>query len=79
LIYVREGNYRNRGELYLEHRYGGVELQTSYASDTLKNLHTIWGRPVHIETVLDHVVTVLSYDGKRFTQNPIDSLDFSEP
>jgi len=78
LIYVREGNYRNRGELYLEHRYGGVELQTSYASDTLTNLFTIWGRPVHIETILDDEVTVLSYDGRRYTQNPIETLGVSE-
>jgi stage V sporulation protein R len=79
LIYVREGNFRNRGELYLEHRYNGVELQTSYASDTLKNLYTIWTRPVHIETVLENEVVALSYDGRRFSQNSIDSLTLEEP
>jgi stage V sporulation protein R len=78
MIYVREGNFRNRGELYLEHRYSGVELQKSYASDTLKNLYTIWTRPVHIETVLEDEAVVLSYDGRRFSQDSIDSLTLEE-
>ncbi len=53
LIAVRDGNYKNRGELFLEHTYSGVELKNNYALDTLTNLHRLWGRPVHIETVLD--------------------------
>ncbi len=63
LISVRDGNYRNRGELFLEHTFGGVELKTGYAHDTLANLYTLWGRPVHIETVLDGTRTILSFDG----------------
>ena len=27
IIYVADGNYKNRGELFLEHEYSGVELQ----------------------------------------------------
>jgi stage V sporulation protein R len=61
LIYVRDGNYKNRGELYLEHRYNGVELESNYAQDTLSALHTLWRRPVHIETVLEGKVETLSY------------------
>ena len=62
-ITVREGNYKNRGELFLEHEFNGVELQMAYARDTLTNLQRLWGRPVHIETVLGDVKTILSYDG----------------
>lgn len=62
-IYVQDGNYRNRGELYLTHRYQGVELKQDYAQDTLANLQKLWNRPVHIETVVDDKPTVLSYDG----------------
>ncbi|ADB16902.1 SpoVR family protein [Pirellula staleyi DSM 6068] len=65
IIYVKDGNYRNRGELYLEHRYSGVELDTKYAQDTLTNLHRLWKRPVHIETVTSDVVTVHSFDGRE--------------
>jgi stage V sporulation protein R len=65
LIAVRDGNYKNRGELFLEHRYNGVELQIDYAQDTLMNLHRLWTRPVYIETVLEGIKTVLSYDGSE--------------
>jgi stage V sporulation protein R len=62
-IAVRDGNYRNRGELFLEHQFTGVELQTDYARETLANLQRLWGRPVHIETVLEDAKTTLSFDG----------------
>jgi stage V sporulation protein R len=68
IIYVKDGNYKNRGELLLEHRYSGVELQTNYAQDTLTNLFKIWRRPVHIETVLENSTTVFSFDGYEQTQ-----------
>ncbi len=62
-IYVVDGNYRNRGELYLMHQYKGIELKLDYARDTLVNLQKLWGRPVHVETVIDDETTVLSFDG----------------
>ncbi|MCC7475704.1 MAG: SpoVR family protein [Pirellulales bacterium] len=64
-IAVRDANYRNRGELFLEHSYTGVELQLDYARDTLQNLHRIWNRPVHLETVLENHLTNLSFDGSE--------------
>jgi stage V sporulation protein R len=67
-ISVVDGNYKNRGELYLEHDFHGVELQLNYARDTLANLHRLWGRPVHIETALDGTSTILSYDGTQHSQ-----------
>jgi stage V sporulation protein R len=63
LIAVRDGNYKNRGELFLEHQFNGVELKNNYAVDTLANLYRLWGRPVYIETVLDGTTTILSFDG----------------
>ncbi|MFG0334144.1 MAG: SpoVR family protein [Maioricimonas sp. JB049] len=62
-IYVVDGNYRNRGEMYLKHDYAGIELKQDYARDCLTNLQKLWGRPVHIETVIDDEPAVLSYDG----------------
>ena len=62
-IAVRDGNYKNRGELYLDHTYSGVELQLDYAKDTLRNLQRLWNRPVHLETVLEESRTVISFDG----------------
>jgi stage V sporulation protein R len=65
IIAVRDGNYRNRGELFLEHKFSGVELKLSYATDTLENLQKLWGRPVHIETVFQNTTTILSFDGSE--------------
>lgn len=62
-IVVEDGNYRNRGELYLKHTYTGVELDLNYAHATLENLERLWQRPVHIHTTLDDRETVLSFDG----------------
>ncbi|RMG36225.1 MAG: SpoVR family protein [Planctomycetota bacterium] len=53
IIYVVDGNFRNRGELLLRHEFVGIELKLDYARDTLTNLEKLWRRPVHIETVVD--------------------------
>ncbi|MFQ5407272.1 MAG: SpoVR family protein [Anaerolineales bacterium] len=50
IIEVEDANYKNRGELYLVHQHEGVELDIPFAEATLKNVFTIWGRPVHVET-----------------------------
>jgi stage V sporulation protein R len=49
-IYVIDGNYKNRGELLLQHRFNGLEIQLDNAGETLKHLHALWGRPVHLQT-----------------------------
>ncbi|MFA0758548.1 MAG: hypothetical protein PVTTEEND_001741 [Candidatus Fervidibacter sp.] len=51
IIWVVDGNYRNRGELYLWHQHEGVDLRWDYAVETTKNIHALWKRPVHLETV----------------------------
>ncbi|MBV9789153.1 MAG: SpoVR family protein, partial [Chloroflexi bacterium] len=71
-IYVEDGNYGNRGELYLRHRHEGVDLRIDYARDTLKNLHKIWTRPVHLETIVDEKKRLLSFDGRDYGERRID-------
>ncbi len=80
IISVVDGNYLNRGELYLKHDFSGVELQLEDAADTLQNLQRLWSRPVHIETVLEGHSTVLSFDGKSHKTHKGDaaSLEFAE-
>jgi stage V sporulation protein R len=63
LIDVVDANYSNRGELYLKHRFEGVALDVENAKDTLKNLHRLWRRPVHLETVEEARDRLLSFDG----------------
>lgn len=67
-IYVIDGNHKNRGELLLRHEHNGVDLKLDEARDTLANIQYIWGRPVHLETILDSKPVVLSYDGSEHAQ-----------
>lgn len=62
-ITVIDGNFRNRGELYLQHQYEGAELRQDYARDVLENIQMIWGRPVHLETVFEDEPCLMSFDG----------------
>jgi len=48
-LYVVDGNYLNRGELYLAHKFSGLEIDAAKAQHVLTNLHTLWGRPVHLQ------------------------------
>ena len=74
IIRVTDANHMNRGELFLQHDYGGVELKASYAADTLANVYRLWNRPVHIETVLNDKATILSFDGSEHTSTECDEL-----
>jgi stage V sporulation protein R len=66
IIWVTDGNYRNRGELYLWHQHEGVDLRWDYAVETLKNIYTLWKRPVHLETIKNRRRVRLSvYDRDR--------------
>jgi len=69
VIKVEDGNYARHHELYLKHYYDGKPLDTEYTARTLKNIHMLWGRPVHLETVVDEDAVLLTYDGEEFTQN----------
>lgn len=65
LIRVLDGNFENRGELLLMHHHEGRDLKWSFADDTLRNLHRLWKRPVHVETMRDGKKVRLSFDGKE--------------
>jgi stage V sporulation protein R len=71
-IFVEDGNYNNRGELYLRHRHEGVDLKMDYARDTMRNIHRIWTRPVHLETMVDDKKRLISFDGRDFSERKID-------
>lgn len=72
VIFVEDGNYGNRGELYLRHRHEGVDLKMDYARETMRNLFKIWTRPVHLETVIDEKRRLLSFDGRDFSERRLD-------
>jgi stage V sporulation protein R len=62
-IEVVDANHANRGELVLAHRYEGVPLKLDQARETLENVHSLWRRPVHLETCVEDEPVVMSYDG----------------
>jgi stage V sporulation protein R len=76
-IYVVDGNYRNRGEMLLRHEYNGLDLKLDRAADTLANVQSIWGRPVHLQTVVEDKPTLMTFDG---TEHSIKNLgDANDP
>ena len=62
-IEVTDGDYDGNRELYLTHRYEGVELDMKYARRTLEHVYKLWGRDVHLETQVDEEPLVMRYDG----------------
>src|SRR6266545_5208532 len=68
-IQVEDGDYNGNRELYLKHCYEGTELDMRYARKALEHVHTLWGRPVHLETIVDEEPTVLRYDGDEHREN----------
>ena len=62
-LQVEDGDYNGNRELYLKHCYEGTELDMRYARKALEHVHTLWGRPVHLETISDEESTVLHYNG----------------
>lgn len=65
IIKVVDGNYQNRGELYLTHEWVGSELQLEQAQLTLRGLQRLWQRPVHLETMSQGKGRLLSFDGQE--------------
>lgn len=70
IIQVEDANFENRGELLLSHLFEGIEMQPDYMQATLKNVQSIWNRPVNLATVLDGTPKLVRFDGaelKEFT------------
>jgi stage V sporulation protein R len=70
-IYVVDGNYANRGELYLAHKHAGVDLDIKYAVETLKNVQRIWRRPTHLQALINDEMVLFSFDGEQSQQQKI--------
>jgi stage V sporulation protein R len=64
-VYIVDANLNNRGEMRLVHEHEGLDIQMDWATLTLGNLAKIWGRPVHLETLLEGRPIVLIHDGNE--------------
>ncbi len=68
LIMVENGDHKEARELYLKHYSEGASLDKEYREKTIRYIHDLWGRPVHLETQEEDQKVVYSYDGKEETQ-----------
>ncbi len=75
IISVVDANHANRGELYLRHQWEGIDIQFDWAVETLRNLHQVWTRPVHIETKEEGKGRLLSFDGEKGSIQEITPAD----
>ncbi len=78
IIEIIDDNYKNRGELYLEHEHLGLpefDLKLDHAIDTLRSLHYLWRRPVHLETIFDNKRMRFSFDGGKPWAEEIEDLN----
>jgi stage V sporulation protein R len=63
-ITVNDGDYLRAGELYLKHWFEGIELDLKYLEKVMPYIFQIWGRPVHMESVIETKNVLFTYDGK---------------
>ncbi|WP_443678850.1 hypothetical protein [Paenibacillus cisolokensis] len=49
----------------MKHLYEGVELDLKYVERTLPYIVQLWGKTVHLETVVEDKRIVFSMDGKK--------------
>jgi stage V sporulation protein R len=62
---VQDGDHLRAGELYLKHHYEGLELDVKYVEKTMPYIYTLWGKNVHLETVVEERQVLFTYDGKK--------------
>jgi stage V sporulation protein R len=76
-IELRDADLEGRGELFLEHRFDGRELQLEQAGETLRVLARLWGRPCHLATRADGQGLRLTTDGGEVRR--IETAEGAEP
>lgn len=64
-IAVENGDYERKGELYLMHMYEGMELDLKYVERTMPYIYRLWGKTVHLESVIESKPVLFTYDGRK--------------
>lgn len=68
-LVVENGDYLLNGELYMVHQFEETELDLPYLEHVLPYVHQLWGRIVHLETVVKGKAIIFSYDGKKISRH----------
>ncbi|WP_041088228.1 SpoVR family protein [Jeotgalibacillus soli] len=63
-IVVEDGDYLKNGELYLVHKYEGTELDLEYLERVIPHVYYLWGRTVHLQTVVEEKGVCFIYNGR---------------
>lgn len=69
IIEVEDANYKNRKELLLKHKHYGVDLDSQFAAETMRNLYSIWKRPVTLATSYEDKEVLFEFNGKEMKIN----------
>ena len=64
-LVVQDGDFHRSGELLIKHQYEGVELDLKYMERTLPYVCRLWGKQVHLHTIIEGKPIMFSYDGKK--------------
>jgi len=64
-IQIGSSNFSNRGELLLNHLHQGIDLDMTFASETLRNIYALWKRPVNLVTKYDDKEVRFHFDGEE--------------
>ena len=73
---VTDGDYLKNGELYVKHWYEGIELDVKYLEKVLPYIHQLWGRSVHLESIMESKSVLFSYDGLTLFIGSIYGINF---
>jgi stage V sporulation protein R len=64
-LVVEDGDFLRNGELLLVHRFEGLELDVKYIEKTLPYIYQLWGKSVHLESMVEDRKVMFTYDGKK--------------
>lgn len=73
-LVVTDADYGRNGALYIKHVFEGQELDLTYLEKTLPHIYVLWGRPVHLETVIKGEVTRFSFEGEKVSRQALKSV-----
>ncbi len=68
IIEVVDGNYKNRSQLLLVHKYLGVEIKLDYAHQVLINLEKLWTRPISLETTINGKKIIINCENGKISE-----------
>ncbi len=60
----RTATTRTAASCCLRHKHEGVDLKLDYARDTLRNLQSIWRRPVNLASRMEGRGVLFRFDGR---------------